>query len=139
MTSKKAASTAAAPAAAATNGSAAAPPAAAAVPGATAVAPPAKSDKKKKATPSSSKKPEVEPNYVSQVDFSTMDDKILKRYKRLHKLKTVKGKESRADLVGSVAKHFGAVEVNEKDVISYFIYSMRNRGKIFKLPPKPPA
>ncbi|KAJ3023312.1 Phosphatidylinositol (PI) 3-kinase [Thoreauomyces humboldtii] len=77
---------------------------------------------------SGAKKPD---DYVSQVDFSTMDDKILKRYKRTFKLRAKSSRErereTRDDLVSTVTKHFSSHEVNEKDTITFFIYALRNQ------------
>ncbi|KAI8916668.1 hypothetical protein PhCBS80983_g04277 [Powellomyces hirtus] len=105
----------------------------------------ADSHKKKPTTAASStkhtitKKPD---DYVSQIDFSTMEDKILKRYKRTFKLRAKssreRDRETRDDLVSSVTKHFNSYEVNEKDMVTSFIYALRNQDNIYKLPPKAP-
>ncbi|KAI9099799.1 hypothetical protein DFS34DRAFT_678583 [Phlyctochytrium arcticum] len=78
------------------------------------------------------------------VDLSTLDDRTLRRYKRAYKLRVkgqggiggTGGKDSRDDLLSCVTKHFLQQEVNEKDTITYFIYSMRHRDNVYKLPPK---
>ncbi|KAJ3299495.1 hypothetical protein HK104_008684 [Borealophlyctis nickersoniae] len=70
------------------------------------------------------------------MDFSTVEDRVLRRYKRAFKLRGKK--ESRDELVSAVTKHFTSQEVVEKDVITYFIYSLRNLDNVYKLPPKTP-
>ncbi|KNC95922.1 uncharacterized protein SPPG_08678 [Spizellomyces punctatus DAOM BR117] len=92
--------------------------------------------KKKPTKPSSAKKAE---DHVSQVDFSTMDDRVLRRYKRTFKLRAKSSKESRDELVSSVTKHFLQQEINEKDTITFFIYTLRNQENVYKLPPKVPV
>ncbi|KAJ3148249.1 hypothetical protein HDU89_004846 [Geranomyces variabilis] len=82
-------------------------------------------------------------DYVSQVDFSTMEDRVLKRYSRTFKLRRNKSsrereRETRDDLVGAVTRHFNSHEVNEKDTITFFIYTLKNQENVFKLPAKPP-
>ncbi|TPX59477.1 hypothetical protein SpCBS45565_g07730 [Spizellomyces sp. 'palustris'] len=74
-----------------------------------------------------------------QVDFSTMDDRVLRRYKRTFKLRAKSTKESRDELVSSVTKHFLQQEINEKDTITFFIYTLRNQENVYKLPPKVPV
>ncbi|KAJ3115507.1 hypothetical protein HDU96_000541 [Phlyctochytrium bullatum] len=72
------------------------------------------------------------------MDFSAVDEKFLRKYRRVLKLPTPAGKAppSKDDLVQQVTKHFNAQEINEKEVITYFIYAVKNQGSILKLPPK---
>ncbi|KAI8816822.1 uncharacterized protein EV422DRAFT_571347 [Fimicolochytrium jonesii] len=95
---------------------------------------------KKKSAPSSSKNAKKVEEHVSHVDFSTFDDKILKRYKRTFKLRTKssrdRDRETHEELVKTVSKHFHTQEVNENESIAFFIYSLRNQGNVFKLPAK---
>ncbi|KAI8804930.1 hypothetical protein BJ742DRAFT_822046 [Cladochytrium replicatum] len=74
-----------------------------------------------------------------KLDIGSLDDVVLQRYRRAYNLgpppADAKAVEvSRDELVNAVSRHFDQQEVNEKDVLSYFIYSMRNREHVFKLP-----
>ncbi|KAJ3103912.1 hypothetical protein HDU97_009724 [Phlyctochytrium planicorne] len=64
------------------------------------------------------------------MDFRAVDEKYLRRYKRVLKLRSPKPVLSKEDLVQVVTKHFNSQEINEKEVITYFIYSVRNQGNL---------
>ncbi|KAI8815024.1 hypothetical protein BJ742DRAFT_782027 [Cladochytrium replicatum] len=74
-----------------------------------------------------------------KLDIGSLDDVALQRYRRAYNLglppADAKAVEvTRDELVNTVSRHYDQQEVNEKDVLSYFIYSMRNREHVFKLP-----
>ena len=62
------------------------------------------------------------------MNFAEIDDKFLRRYRRILKLRSNKSVMSREELVSAVTKHFNSQEINEKDVITCFIYALRNQG-----------
>ncbi|KAJ3220292.1 hypothetical protein HDU67_003307 [Dinochytrium kinnereticum] len=76
---------------------------------------------------------------LTKMDFKAVDDKFLRRYRRVVKLRGTKNVTNRDELLQAVTKHFNAQEINEKEVITYFIYSVRNQGSILKFPPKIPS
>jgi hypothetical protein len=59
--------------------------------------------------------------------WDDVTDSILRKYVRTHKLKHRGNK--REDIIAAVSKHFNAIEVNEKDVVAYFVYTGRNQGE----------
>ncbi|KAJ3414293.1 hypothetical protein HDV05_006742 [Chytridiales sp. JEL 0842] len=69
-----------------------------------------------------------------RMNFADVDDKFLRKYRRVLKVKSKKTPITREELVESVTRHFDSQEVNEKDSITSFIYSVRNQGVIWKKP-----
>lgn len=57
-----------------------------------------------------------------------MDQQTLWKYKRAFKLR-VKPNSTHEQLVEAVQKHYDQMEVNEKDAIVFFVYSVRNQGE----------
>jgi hypothetical protein len=45
------------------------------------------------------------------------------------------GSKRRKELVDKCKKHFSKMEINEKDILPWFVYNVRNRGKILKMNP----
>ncbi|KAI9020490.1 Sin3 binding region of histone deacetylase complex subunit SAP30-domain-containing protein [Hyaloraphidium curvatum] len=86
--------------------------------------------------PGPGKKPgyELGPGELPKVDFVSMDLQTLWRYKRAFKLK-VKPNTPQEELADIVQKHYESLEINEKDAIVFFVYSVRNQGNVLKLPP----
>ncbi|KAI9331438.1 hypothetical protein DFJ73DRAFT_857233 [Zopfochytrium polystomum] len=73
----------------------------------------------------------------SKMNFALIDDKFLRRYRRISKMKISKPLSSREELVHSITKHFHSQELNEKDAITHFIYALRNQGVMWKAYPPP--
>ncbi|KAJ3121796.1 hypothetical protein HK098_003399 [Nowakowskiella sp. JEL0407] len=90
-----------------------------------------KERRKKPAIPtinSSSRRPEANQIDGPKMDFSSIDDTTLRRYRHLHKIKIRNGQyPNRDELVNVVSRHFDAQDVNEKDVLTYFIYTLRTK------------
>uniref|UniRef100_UPI00374453C3 uncharacterized protein n=1 Tax=Calcarisporiella thermophila TaxID=911321 RepID=UPI00374453C3 len=70
----------------------------------------------------------------SLVDFNSMDINILRKYRRIHRVRT-RAKPTRDELVEAVKRHFAALPVREIDAVTYFLYAVQNKDKILKLPP----
>uniref|UniRef100_A0A2R9AZF1 Sin3A associated protein 30 n=1 Tax=Pan paniscus TaxID=9597 RepID=A0A2R9AZF1_PANPA len=60
-----------------------------------------------------------------EVDLYQLQVNTLRRYKRHFKLPTRPGL-NKAQLVEIVGCHFRSIPVNEKDTLTYFIYSVKN-------------
>ncbi|KAJ3144684.1 von Willebrand factor A domain-containing protein 8, partial [Irineochytrium annulatum] len=68
-----------------------------------------------------------------KMDFREVDDKSLRRYRKVLKLKSTKSPLSRDELVNAVTKHFNSQEINEKEAIAAFIYSIRHQEVLTEL------
>ncbi|KXS19420.1 hypothetical protein M427DRAFT_52859 [Gonapodya prolifera JEL478] len=71
---------------------------------------------------------------MPKVDFTLLPDSSLRRYRRAHAL-TVPPDAPREDLAREAARHFANQTVDEKDAIVHFVYSVRNKDRVLKLPP----
>ncbi|PKK30754.1 Sin3A-associated protein, 30kDa, partial [Columba livia] len=60
-----------------------------------------------------------------EVDLYQLQVNTLRRYKRHFKLQTRPGL-NKAQLVEIIGCHFRTIPVNEKDTLTYFIYSVKN-------------
>jgi hypothetical protein len=60
----------------------------------------------------------------SQVDFSKLGLRTLKRYKRRYRLK-VRPNSMKPELAQAIAAHFGNHRVEEADVLDFFIYAAK--------------
>ncbi|XP_029815303.1 histone deacetylase complex subunit SAP30 [Manacus vitellinus] len=60
-----------------------------------------------------------------EVDLYQLQVNTLRRYKRHFKLQTRPGL-NKAQLVEIIGGHFRTIPVNEKDTLTYFIYSVKN-------------
>ncbi|XP_043917656.1 histone deacetylase complex subunit SAP30 [Protopterus annectens] len=60
-----------------------------------------------------------------EVDLFQLQVNTLRRYKRHFKLQTRPGL-NKAQLVEIIGRHFRSIPVNEKETITYFIYSVKN-------------
>ncbi|KAF5923489.1 hypothetical protein HPG69_006660, partial [Diceros bicornis minor] len=70
--------------------------------------------------------PEVDASFwILNVDLYQLQVNTLRRYKRHFKLPTRPGL-NKAQLVEIVGCHFRSIPVNEKDTLTYFIYSVKN-------------
>ncbi|KAJ1921269.1 hypothetical protein IWQ60_006816 [Tieghemiomyces parasiticus] len=73
------------------------------------------------------------PPSAAKVDFSTMSNQSLRRYRQVHKL-NVKTRPTKDELVTSIAKHFAARPVDEVDTIARFLFLTRTRDRVLKPP-----
>lgn len=66
----------------------------------------------------------------SQIDinFSLLPVSLLRRYKRHFKLATRPG-INKAQLADIVAKHFSKQQVDEKEVLTHFLYTCKNKNR----------
>ncbi|KAG4108754.1 hypothetical protein H8356DRAFT_1285487 [Neocallimastix lanati (nom. inval.)] len=70
---------------------------------------------------------------VTKINLSTFNTSILRKYKDTYKIKT-KLNSSREDLLNAVTKHWNSQDLSEKDIITQFIYTVKNHGNLLKLP-----
>lgn len=61
-----------------------------------------------------------------EVDFYSLQVQTLRRYKKFHKVSTRPGL-NKAQLADIVSKHFKQISVNEKEVLTYFIFSVKQQ------------
>ncbi|TPX39266.1 hypothetical protein SeMB42_g06386 [Synchytrium endobioticum] len=69
-----------------------------------------------------------------KMDFSDVDDAILKRYKKQYKIPSPPPSDSRQELQDAVARHFANTIPDEGDSITFFLYTLRNQDNVLKLP-----
>ncbi|ORX49684.1 hypothetical protein BCR36DRAFT_370698 [Piromyces finnis] len=70
---------------------------------------------------------------VTRINLSSFDNSILRKYKDTYKIKT-KTNYTRDDLLSAVTKHWNSQDISEKDIITQFIYTVRNHGNLLRLP-----
>lgn len=70
---------------------------------------------------------------VPKINFSSFNNSVLRKYRDTYKIKT-KTNYTRDELLNAVTKHWNSQELSEKDIITHFIYTVRNHGNILKLP-----
>lgn len=59
--------------------------------------------------------------------FSSLQVQTLRRYKKFYKVPTRPGM-NKAQLADLISKHFRTIQVKEKEVLTYFIYSVKNNS-----------
>ncbi|GBP89735.1 Histone deacetylase complex subunit SAP30 homolog [Eumeta japonica] len=62
-----------------------------------------------------------------EVDWFQLQVNTLRRYKRHYKVQTRPGL-NKAQLAETIQKHFKALPIDEKEIITYFIYMVKNNG-----------
>ncbi|KAI9487321.1 MAG: Sin3 binding region of histone deacetylase complex subunit SAP30-domain-containing protein [Benjaminiella poitrasii] len=67
------------------------------------------------------------------IDFNSMDISILRKYARVHKIKT-KAKTSKEELAAAVSRHFANQTVKELDTITCFLYTAHYKDSVLRLP-----
>jgi len=67
-----------------------------------------------------------------EINFFLLPVNLLRRYKRHFKLPTRPG-TNKAQLAEIVARHFVKLPVNEKEVLTYFLYMCKNNNKSSRL------
>ncbi|ORX82417.1 hypothetical protein BCR32DRAFT_244159 [Anaeromyces robustus] len=70
---------------------------------------------------------------VTKLNLSTLNTAVLRKYKDTYKIKT-KMNSTREDLLNAITKHWNSQDLSEKDIITHFIYTVRNHGNLLKLP-----
>ncbi|KAL6617026.1 hypothetical protein LY90DRAFT_511309 [Neocallimastix californiae] len=68
---------------------------------------------------------------VTKLNLSSLNTSVLRKYKDTYKIKT-KLNSSREDLLNAVTKHWNSQELSEKDIITQFIYTVKNHDKFEK-------
>jgi histone deacetylase complex subunit SAP30 len=63
-----------------------------------------------------------------EVDFYSLQVQTLRRYKKFYKVSTRPGL-NKAQLADIISKHFMTIPVKEKEVLAYFIYSVKQSGQ----------
>lgn len=63
-----------------------------------------------------------------EVDFYSLQVQTLRRYKKFYKVSTRPGL-NKAQLADIISKHFMTIPVKEKEVLAYFIYSVKHSGQ----------
>lgn len=61
------------------------------------------------------------------VDFYSLQVQTLRRYKKFYKVSTRPGM-NKAQLADLIQSHFRTIPVKEKEVLTYFIYSVKNNS-----------
>eukprot|EP01139_Manchomonas_bermudensis_P001625 Amastigsp_a2444_767.p3 type:complete len:107 gc:universal Amastigsp_a2444_767:588-268(-) len=74
----------------------------------------------------------------SVVDFSKWDIAALKRYKKHYKLR-VQHDATKSDLVAAITEHFDSLPCDEFEIMSFFVFAVRNREKYELLADDPAA
>ncbi|XP_077284280.1 SIN3-associated polypeptide 30 [Arctopsyche grandis] len=64
---------------------------------------------------------------VPDVDLFQLQVNTLRRYKRYYKVSTRPGL-NKAQLADTIQKHFKSIPVNEKEIVTYFIYMVKTNG-----------
>ncbi|KAG5666573.1 hypothetical protein PVAND_014591 [Polypedilum vanderplanki] len=64
-----------------------------------------------------------------EVDFYSLQVQTLRRYKKFYKVSTRPGL-NKAQLADIISKHFMTIPVKEKEVLAYFIYSVKHSSGI---------
>ncbi|KAI8982096.1 Sin3 binding region of histone deacetylase complex subunit SAP30-domain-containing protein [Mycotypha africana] len=67
------------------------------------------------------------------IDFNSMDISVLRKYVRVHKLKT-KSKATKDELAAAVSRHFANQTVKELDTITCFLYTAHYKDSVLRLP-----
>ncbi|CAO3671885.1 unnamed protein product [Rhizopus stolonifer] len=67
------------------------------------------------------------------IDFNSMDNSILRKYARVHKIK-VKSKANKEELAAAVSRHFANQTVKELDTITCFLYTTHYKDSVLRLP-----
>lgn len=62
---------------------------------------------------------------MPEVDLYQLQVNTLRRYKRYHKVATRPGM-NKAQLADTILKHFKALQVKEKECLTYFIYMVKS-------------
>lgn len=62
-----------------------------------------------------------------EVDFGGLQVQTLRRYKKFYKVSTRPGM-NKAQLADLISKHFRTIPVKEKEVLTYFIYSVKHNS-----------
>lgn len=62
-----------------------------------------------------------------EVDLYSLQVQTLRRYKKFYKVPTRPGM-NKAQLADLISKHFRTIPVKEKEVLSYFIYSVKTNS-----------
>ncbi|OZJ06130.1 hypothetical protein BZG36_01031 [Bifiguratus adelaidae] len=68
------------------------------------------------------------------IDFATVPLRILRKYKRIHKLRTKNDYPSREELAAVIQRHFASQSIREIDAVTCFLYSVRHRDSALRLP-----
>lgn len=66
---------------------------------------------------------------LPEVDFYSLQVQTLRRYKKFYKVSTRPGL-NKAQLADIISKHFMTIPVKEKEVLAYFIYSVKHSGQV---------
>jgi histone deacetylase complex subunit SAP30 len=64
-----------------------------------------------------------------EVDFYSLQVQTLRRYKKFYKVSTRPGL-NKAQLADIISKHFMTIPVKEKEVLAYFIYSVKHTSGV---------
>lgn len=64
---------------------------------------------------------------LPEVDWYQLQVNTLRRYKRHFKVSTRPGL-NKAQLADTIQKHFKSIPVNEKEIVTYFIYMVKTNG-----------
>ncbi|XP_070507840.1 histone deacetylase complex subunit SAP30 homolog [Chironomus tepperi] len=64
-----------------------------------------------------------------EVDFYSLQVQTLRRYKKYYKVSTRPGL-NKAQLADIISKHFMTIPVKEKEVLAYFIYTVKHSGQV---------
>ncbi|KAI8078109.1 Sin3 binding region of histone deacetylase complex subunit SAP30-domain-containing protein [Gilbertella persicaria] len=67
------------------------------------------------------------------IDFNSMDISVLRKYARIHKIKT-KSKLNKEELAAAVSRHFANQTVKELDTITCFLYTAHYKDSVLRLP-----
>lgn len=68
------------------------------------------------------------------IDFDTVETSVLRKYKRVYKIKTRSKNSDREELVQAVSRHFLNQAVKEADSVTCFLYAIRHRDSVMRLP-----
>ncbi|XP_050303584.1 histone deacetylase complex subunit SAP30 homolog [Anthonomus grandis grandis] len=74
-----------------------------------------------------SEESEPETPEVPDIDFNSLPVNTLRRYKKYYNIQTRPGL-NKAQLAEVLTKHFRTIPVKEKDVLSYFIYTVKTNS-----------
>ncbi|KAM3588677.1 hypothetical protein VKS41_001118 [Umbelopsis sp. WA50703] len=68
------------------------------------------------------------------IDFDTVETSVLRKYKRVYKIKTRSKSADREELVQAISRHFLNQTVKEADSVTCFLYAIRHRDSVMRLP-----
>ncbi|CAO3690463.1 unnamed protein product [Umbelopsis ramanniana] len=68
------------------------------------------------------------------IDFDTVETSVLRKYKRVYKIKTRSKNADREELVQAISRHFLNQAVKEADSVTCFLYAIRHRDSVMRLP-----